>query len=251
MGGVSLNHSLLTISGLKYDRRWMLVDVQNRFISQREFPELCLFTITLSETYFTVTFKDDEINIPFAAENASTIEATIWDDTVRVIAANWFTNKWFSNKLYKEVKLVYQPLDSLRTIDAKSANKDEVVSLADGYPILVIGEPALNLLNEKVGFTIPVNQFRPNILFTGGESNDEDFWKCFIINKLLFKGVKPCARCVITTINQQSGEKSLEPLRTLSTYRKVDNKIIFGQNVIGPSKGSIRVGDTINITSKV
>jgi uncharacterized protein len=92
-----------------------------------------------------------------------------------------------------------------------------------------------------------MNRFRPNLVFTGGNPHDEDTWKRFAINGQQFYGVKPCARCVVTTIDQQTGEANAEPLKTLATYRRQEHKILFGQNVISPVNGFIRLGDTITI----
>jgi uncharacterized protein YcbX len=92
-----------------------------------------------------------------------------------------------------------------------------------------------------------MERFRPNIVFTGGAPNEEDAWKTFTIGNVHFAGVKPCARCVMTTIDQQTGESGKEPLATLGSYRKTGNKVLFGQNVIPLSKGMIQIGDEVLI----
>lgn len=142
------------------------------------------------------------------------------------------------------------PDTSKRNIETKyQIHGHDIVSFADGYPVLAIGEASLALLQSKIPETLPMDRFRPNLVFTGGAAHDEDLWKIFTINENLFYGVKPCARCVVTTIDQQTGKASAEPLKTLATYRKKDNKILFGQNVISATEGSISVGDPIIISA--
>ena len=134
-------------------------------------------------------------------------------------------------------------------LDERYAKSEtDINSFADGYPILIIGQTALDFLNEKLETPIPINRFRPNLVFTGGLPNEEDNWKQFSIGESEFFGVKPCARCVVTTINQSSAEKGKEPLKTLATYRKVGKKILFGQNLIPKNIGKvIDIGNEIII----
>jgi len=140
------------------------------------------------------------------------------------------------------------PDDAVRLVDKRYAGNNEITSFSDGYPVLMIGEATLERLNNKLKNALPMNRFRPNLVFTGGHAHIEDEMEKFSINDINFLGVKPCSRCVMTTINQQNAETGKEPLKTLSTYRMKDNKIYFGQNVLHHQNGIINVGDTINIT---
>jgi uncharacterized protein YcbX len=123
------------------------------------------------------------------------------------------------------------------------------VSFADGYPLLIIGQASLDGLNARLTEPLPMNRFRPNLVFTGGEPHEEDNWSDFRVGTISFRGVKPCGRCVMTTIDQQTAEKGGEPLKTLATYRKNGHKILFGQNLVALSTGKIRVGDRIELMS--
>jgi uncharacterized protein YcbX len=246
LSGIEVTHSQLDATGLEYDRRWMLIDANNRFISQREFPLLCLFKTALTQSGIHINYKNHSIEIPHTLSEGNKIDVTIWDDTVPAICAPYHINDWFSDKLQQPVRLVYMPTETKREVDPRYASQQEIVSFADGYPLLMIGETSLQLLQSKLPETISMNRFRPNIVFSGGEAHCEDNWKTFYINQLPFKGVKPCARCMITTIDPNTGNTSAEPLRTLATYRKQDQKVLFGQNILAPTKGSIAVG--MNIT---
>ena len=139
------------------------------------------------------------------------------------------------------------PDESFRRVSPKYSSNNEIVSFADAYPFLIIGQQSLNDLNSRLEEKVPMNRFRPNFVFDGGEPFDEDKWKKFKIGDIIFEAVKPCSRCVTTTINQETGEMKQEPLKTLSQYRTKDNNVYFGQNLIHNKAGKVAVGDSIEI----
>ena len=132
-------------------------------------------------------------------------------------------------------------------VDPRYEVNHEQVSLADAYPFLIIGQSSLDDLNSRLTESLPMNRFRPNFVFTGGEPFEEDTWRNFSIGSTRFVGVKMCARCPLPTVNQDTAERGAEPLKTLSTYRKRDNKVYFGQNLVALDHNSVSVGDTITI----
>jgi uncharacterized protein YcbX len=175
-------------------------------------------------------------------------KAVIWNDVVEVTEPDRALSQWFSGKLGITCKLVAFPEENPRPVDPDFAiNSADQTSLSDAYPILIIGQPTLHDLNARLEEPVPMNRFRPNIVFTGGLPYEEDKWKNFSIGGVAMAGVKPCARCMVTTIDQQTGVAGKEPLATLSNYRKVGNKVLFGQNVIPLESGVIRVGDEITL----
>lgn len=251
LGGISLKSAIIERRGLQYDRRWMLVDQNGVFLTQRKHRTMALLQVHLVENGLQVTHKLKTISplfIPFDAEPLEHLQVEVWSDKCDAYTINENINNWFSDVLGVDCRLVYMHDNSNRQIDIRYASKGDIMSFADGYPILIIGQTALNNLNDKLETAIPMNRFRPNLVFTGGKANEEDTWKEFKIGNSNFLGVKPCARCVMTTINQNNGTAGTEPLKTLSTYRKKDNKILFGQNVISHAVGNeIRIGDAIEI----
>jgi uncharacterized protein len=122
---------------------------------------------------------------------------------------------------------------------------NESVSFADGMPYLVIGQASLDELNTRLEIPVPMDRFRPNLVFTGGKAFEEDDWDKVKIGDAVFKITKPCARCVMTTVDQTTGKKNKEPLKTLSTYRNVKGKVMFGQNMLLLEGEKIRVGDLV------
>jgi len=246
LGGIRLKSAKVLPKGLLYDRRWMLIDESGIFITQRVHPVMAFFKLSLSDELFTIDYKGEHINLPANSAVSSTpISATIWDDVVEVFEVLGDYSQWFSQRLGIKCRLVYFPEPNQRLVDEKYRLEHDQVSLADGYPFLIIGQSSLDDLNAKLGKPLPMNRFRPNFVFTGGKPFEEDNWRNFAIGKSRFAGVKPCSRCVLTTVNQETAERSSEPLVTLATYRKTNNKIYFGQNLLALACHEIYEGDTI------
>lgn len=250
LGGIGVDSAFAEARGLKYDRRYLLVDENNIFMTQRDFPQLALLKLSFSENGFEVfnTQDSSRLIIPLESDSNKNITVTIWDDVCKTVLLGDYFDDWFSNMIGKKCSLVYMPDDEKRIVEKKYINDEHIVSFADAYPFLIIGQSSLNDLNERLDLPIPMNRFRPNFVFSGGNPFEEDNWKEFRIGNVNFKAVKPCARCVITTTNQDTAERSNEPLKTLSTYRKLDNKVMFGMNVVCFNNGNVSVGDKIYLS---
>ncbi|MES2829993.1 MAG: MOSC N-terminal beta barrel domain-containing protein [Bacteroidota bacterium] len=252
LGGISLQEALVEERGLQYDRRWMLIDEDNVFITQRTYHELALLQVSMIGDQVSITHKLDpqqQISFPVTAQIGEPKTVTVWDDVTSGVEVDKEVSSWFSNFLKMKVKLVKMPSNENRLVETKYASNNEVVSFADGYPNLIIGEASLNGLNEKLTDPVLMDRFRPNFVFSGGEPHIEDSFSTFQISDTLFTAVKPCARCVLTTVDQQTGIKGQEPLRTLAGYRTIDKKVMFGQNLIHEGAGMVRIGDELKIKS--
>lgn len=251
LGGIEVKEANVTSRGLEFDRRWMLVDERNEFLTQRTFPKMSLLRTAIRGNELVVYVLGDEgdsISTALRPASGNEITVTVWDDVCMAWQLNAELDQWFSRKLDRSVKLVYMPEHSLRQVDQRYATSEEdVTSFSDAYPILIIGQRSLDDLNQRLEQPVPMQRFRPNIVFSGGEPYEEDVMKRFTINGLEFFGVKPCARCVMTTVDQDRGIAGKEPLATLSQYRTVDHKVMFGMNVIAGGAGIIRVADPILI----
>jgi uncharacterized protein YcbX len=250
LGGISVRSAKVTDRGFEFDRRWMLIDSDNSFLSQREIPGMALLQVQLSDGALTVQHKLNKkqpVLIPLYRELTQTVTVQVWSDRCKAQLVSPELDEWFSDMLSLDCRLVYMPDSSKRRVDTRYASNGEITSLSDGYPFLIIGQSSLENLNARLEESLPINRFRPNIVFTGGEPYQEDIMEHFSINEVEFFGVKRCARCVITTINQDNCIRSKEPLRTLSTYRENNNKIYFGQNLLHKGEGEITLGDQIII----
>jgi uncharacterized protein YcbX len=251
LGGISLTSATVTDRGLQYDRRWMLVDEAGQFMTQRTVSAMALLATEITPAGVRVYHKEsrDEVLIPFETSGPG-LMVQVWSSRCKAIIVDERINTFFSDVLSKSCKLVYMPLSTNRRVDGRYAFNKESTTFTDGYPFLLIGQSSLDDLNSRLEDTLPINRFRPSIVFTGGVAYEEDTMARFSINNISFFGVKLCARCIVTTIDQDNATKSKEPLSTLSSYRKVNNKIYFGQNLLHKGEGIISVGDAIHVEQK-
>jgi uncharacterized protein YcbX len=251
LGGFGVSQSAIDKRGLQYDRRWMLADENNVFITQRKSRQLALLQTGIVGGDLIISKKNnpaDSIKISLQHQYKESIKVDVWGDICLAQSAEPEINEWFSESLQMKCRLVYMPEDSERKVDVNYAQEGELTAFSDGYPILMLSEESLFDLNSRLSVPVPINRFRPNIVISGASPFQEDDIKKFEINGLQFLGVKPCGRCIVTTIDQDRGTISDEPLKTLSSYRKKDNKVLFGQNVLPKSFGQINVGDEVIIT---
>ncbi len=250
LGGIKLNSAQVTARGLKYDRQWMIVDEHGNFLTQRRKPSMALIDTSLSEKFLTLKYRYQDITPLRVGVNESTgekIKVKIFDEILPAYLVSEEADEWLSDALGMKCRLVVMTDEIKRYVDKKYARKNETVGFADGFPFLILGQASLDLLNSKLENKLNIDRFRPNFVFSGGEPHDEDKWNKIKIGDIKFSVVKPCARCVITTINQKTGERGKEPLLTLSGYRKTGAKIYFGQNMLAENSGVISIEDKIEI----
>lgn len=248
LGGIRLETANLEERGFQFDRRWMLVDEEGMFLSQRTFSKMALLQVELFSDRMDVFEKyqpGNKLHIPFLSTSDVLVDVTIWEDTVKGQVIKKEINDWFSASLGMDCRLVLMPESTKRKLKPKYAVHGESVSFADGMPYLIIGQSSLNDLNERLQDPVPMDRFRPNLVFNGGAPFAEDKWEKVKIGEAVFKVTKPCARCVMTTVDQQTGEKGKEPLRTLATYRTFQNQVMFGQNMLLLEGSTIKVGDQL------
>jgi uncharacterized protein YcbX len=254
LGGISLPAAELTPRGLRHDRRWLIVDERNRFLTQREHAEMALLAVEAAYNGFLLRHRQRPellpLYIPFEAQPDKTLFVTIWDDMVWAWRGTPEADAWLTEALGQPCKLVYMSDMVRRDVEPDKPELNPagtVVSFADGYPYLLATEESLAKLNTQLDEPVPMNRFRPNLVVSGALADAELNWTDFSIAGQPFRSVRGCGRCIVTTINQATAEKhpASEPLRTLATYRKPDRKVLFGQNVTGPASGHVQVGDTV------
>jgi len=250
LGGISVPEATAELRGLKHDRRWMLVDEQGVFVSQREVAAMSGLGTAFVDGYLNIFVKNEPgeslclpLEVPVGAMPQTRVQ--IWSSRCNALQYPSEVNRWFSDILNRPLRLVYMPATTRRRVDGRYAPSGQLVSYADAFPYLLIGEASLTDLQQKLGTSLPMNRFRPNLVVRGTAPFEEDRWSDFCIGEVPFRGVKPCARCIVVTTDQETGQRSAEPLKTLAGYRKKGNKILFGQNVVflGEPGATLRVGD--------
>jgi uncharacterized protein YcbX len=250
LGGIRLSSAQVEERGLQHDRRWMLVDESGLFISQRENTKMALLDVSLHEDGLTISHRfetGNQVFVPYKPNSASYVIVKVWDDLVNAITVSTDADAWLSEQLDQKVRIVMMPDSTERKADPRYALNGETVSFADGYPFLLISEASLADLNSRLEKPVEMIRFRPNFVITEASAYEEDSWKSIQIGSIFFEGVKPCGRCILTTIDPMTGEKGTEPLKTLAFYRKVNSKVLFGQNLVTKGNGVVREGDEIRL----
>ncbi|GIV59161.1 MAG: molybdenum cofactor biosynthesis protein [Rhodothermaceae bacterium] len=246
--GRALRQATVEPCGLADDRRWMLVDAGGTAVTQREAPRLAFVEALPEPDGLRVVIPGrDPCFVPRPPREAARVTVRIWGDRVPAAPAPGDVHAAFSAFLGQPVRLVHLPGDVVRPVDPAYAVGADRVSFADGFPLLLASEASLAELNRRLPDPLPMDRFRPNLVVAGGRPFEEDTWKKIRAGEVTFHVVKPCARCVVTTIDQQTGLRGKEPLRTLATFRRREGKVLFGQNLIPEGPGVVRVGDRVEV----
>ena len=245
LAGIPVRSAKAEEMGFENDRRWMLIDEENQFITQRKHSNLSQFYPKIKEDKIEISHHDNKHLFSIHESLEEPIFSKVWDDESKVVEVNKATSKWFSEALGFTCKLVKILDKGDRKHNSTKLDKTLNVSLADGYPYLLVGSESLDSLNEKLEEKITIKRFRPNIVISTELPHEEDLFNTFQIGNVKFQNAKPCGRCVMINNNPMTGIMLKEPLKTLSTYRKVDNSVLFGTNIFCLNEGIITVGDDL------
>lgn len=251
LAGIPLQSAQVGERGFQHDRRWMLIDQNNQFITQRNIGEMALLGTAIDAQHLVIRHRHrpelGNLNVPLEADAYARLSVQIWDDACEALAVSQAADEWLSTALQSPVRLVYIPDDAPRQVEPDRVQIPMNVGFADAYPYLLLGESSLNDLNSRLANPVPMNRFRPNIVFSGAAPYQEENWGELLIGGLPFRGVKPCGRCILTTTDQDTGLRHTggDPLKTLASYRSVGNKVLFGMNLVTLGEGVIQVGDEL------
>jgi len=257
-GCYRLDHGTAEVEpwGVRGDRRWMVIDVDGRMLTQREEPRL---------TAVHPSYLDDGalvMRTPGLAElvvaqpaGGERVDVTVWRSTVTTTLAAPAAGDWLSRALDRKVSLVWLDDPTRRRVDPAYGRDTDRVTFADGYPLLITATASLDALNDWLLESgspegpLPMTRFRPNVVVTGSAAWDEDGWlgRRVRVGAVVFRAAKMCSRCVVTTTDQETGERGHEPLRILGRRRSLDRRLIFGMNLIPDSTGLIAVGDPVTV----
>jgi uncharacterized protein len=248
--GLTVTQWPLESKGLRHDRQWMFVNAQGRFVSQRECAQLAHLHVAASETGWSLTYSNEPTGIvlPYTLAHSVTESALIWEDEVQVMHYSHEADAYLSARIGQALRLMYLPDESPRLVDPNYCPDVYHTRLSDGFPVLILGTASLEMLNQKLSHPLGWDRFRPNIVVKSTIAHEEDGWQRLGHTHYSFQLVKPCARCVVTTIDQELGTRSAEPLQTLSTYRKFGNKILFGMNALPDllaDTAMLQIGDVL------
>ena len=245
--GIQLKSSEIDSMGLQFDRRWMVVSPDGKFITQRTVPKMALINTALDGPQLTLKMKGKEPHqVALTTPDSEKMDVVVWKDSLLVSKVGADTDTWISSALGMVCHLVYIEEDVVRQCDLDFSEEGERTGFADGFPILITSEESLADLNNRLDNPVDIRRFRPNIVIAGCEAFAEEKLSLFSIGNLPMKAVKICSRCPMPMNDPDLGERtSQEPIATLSTYRKWDGKIFFGMNVIQLQQGFVSVGDSL------
>ena len=247
LSAIVLDSAQIDRFGLAGDRRWMVVDEAGVMRTQRQLPRMTLVRTELIGDGLRLSAPGYEsLNITVNYDSERSL-VRVWDDQCNAIDCGDEAALWLSRFLAEPSRLVYFPDSELRQVDPGYANVGERTAFSDGFPLLLISQPSLNDLNSRLDSPVTMRRFRPNLVIDGCEPYAEDGWQKLRIGGITLRIVKPCSRCVIPTINLETGEKGTEPIKTLAGYRMRESKIFFGQNMIAEGEGRIEVGMAVEV----
>jgi uncharacterized protein YcbX len=247
--GLAVDRAVVVERGFDRDRRWMIVDADGMFVTQRSRPELALVRTALDGGEIVLDAPGlSTLRLPARHDSGARRDVQVWSH-IGAAAVHPEGSAWVSRYLVAPHALVYMPDDHRRPVNPERARPGDVVSFADGYPILLVSEASLADLNGRLAAPMAMTRFRPNIVVAGCAPFAEDGWARLRIGEIGFRGVKPCDRCVVTTIDPTTGKGGVEPLRTLASFRRVygDSKVYFGMNLIHDGGGALTVGDAVTV----
>ncbi len=251
LAGITANELRLDAFGPAADRRWMLVDSEGRFVTQRKHPALALVVPELDGGGLSVSVPGGGRHEVIAGSRWRTV--TVWRDQTDALAAKPGPSEALSRYLGFAVELVYMPDDRHRQARADGLTGQHPVSFADGFPFLVASQSSLDDLNRRLPWFAEMRRFRPNVVVEGGRAWAEDSWRTVSLGTTRVDLVKPCSRCVMTTVDPSTGTRSPdgEPLRTLASFRRTEAGVLFGVNGIHHGEGVIRVGDSVAVLEQI
>lgn len=248
LAGIKVSKWPVTEKGLLHDRKWMLIDSNNQFISQRRVSRMALIKTQLTESQLILsTSSSHSISLPLFPVDGENCLITLWKDQCHAKTTTSQANQWLSEFLGIECQLVYQPDEVTRHVDPTYAKASDKVYFSDGFPFLIVSTASLTELNQAMEVDIPMLRFRPNLVISDCQSFAEDGWREITINNIKFRLPKACSRCSIPTIDLETAEFSKEPLKTLNRLRKWKKQVFFGQNALHNTTGELITGSSIEI----
>lgn len=243
--------------GVREDRRWMIVDRRGNPVTQREAPLLSRLRARRIDEELELSWPEGSAGLPGStfrvappSRTAPRLPITIWGDHVHLPLADDEASGRVSALLGYEVRLAYMPGDVERPVNPRYAAAGDRTSLTDGYPLHLVGSGSLADLNARLEESVGIERFRPNVYVEGTPAFDEDDWSEIRVGDCRLRVVKPCPRCAVTTVDPETGTRGKEPLRTLSSYRKREGGVMFGQNALHDGEGVLRVGDPVEVLSR-
>ncbi len=249
--GIALESAAVDAAGLRHDRRWMLVNETGEFLSQRRLPRMALISVRLAPEHLIVGAPGmPDLEVPVEPETGNLVDVCVWGDAGQGAPVGKEADRLFGKFLEFPCRLVRKPDGDVRLVDSPYTENGDQVGFADAFAFLLASEASLDDLNGRLEEPVPMNRFRPNLVVRGCEPYAEDCWSRVRVGSVHFRVAEPCSRCAVTTVDQNTGARGKEPLRTLATYRGSGDGVLFGRNLIHASLGTVQIGDPVEVTPR-
>lgn len=245
--GIPLREAEIGDRGLVNDRRFMVVDAAGQMFTQRDAPLLARLKTAIDGDVLRLSFEGERVNVPLHPQGGERRRVKVWRDEVEAFDVGPDANALVAHLLRRPAGLVYMPDRSRREVDPTYASPQDLVGFADGYPFLLTSESSLAALNRALERPIGMERFRPNLVIAGALPYAEDRFRHLRIGLSRFEALKPCSRCVIINTDQLTGDRDKGPLEALSKTHLIDQRAMFGQNLVARDGGVLRVGDTVTV----
>lgn len=248
--GISLQTSPMELSGLRHDRRWMVVTPAGDMLTQRTHPQMALVETAIEDDRLVLeTFGMAPLRVPPADAAMRRIRSSVFGSEVTGIDVGDETADWLSQAIGEPCRLVAFPGSDVRPCDPAVSRQGDHTLYADGFPLLVLGQSSLDDLNARLTRAVTMQRFRPNIVVVGSEAFAEDRWREVTAGDIPLRMVQACARCSLPTVDPEAGTLAgPELIRTLSGYRERDGEIYFGVNATPDRQGMLSVGDPVVVS---
>ncbi len=246
--GIRVGNARVAARGLDHDRRFVVVDPEGAFLTQRELSAMATVWTAIEAGELRLSSPDfDEVAVPLEPEGGEPLQAEVWNSVTPALAPSREADRWLSEVLGRPCRLAYMPASTRRESNVRYAGPGRLVGYADGYAHLVVSEASLEALNARLGRPVPIDRFRPNLVLSGTTAFEEDGWRDFSAGTARFRMAKPCGRCQVTTTDQSTGEVTgPEPLETLGRWRPSEEfGARFGMNAVTIVEGELREGDAV------
>ncbi len=248
--GTDVQEAHMDERGLRYDRRWLLVNELGLGLQQFDFPRLACITVSLDDDGLCIQAPGMSVlRIPVSPQHAQSCVVRWYQGNCEALPASDEADAWFQDFLHVWCRLVFMPESTPRFVEAQYARNHDLAAFTS-FPYHLLGAGSLEDLNQRLATPVPLERFRPNLVIAGAPAFAEDSWRTFQINQQTFHVVKPCKRCAITTVDASRGVRTnKEPMATLARYRTFQREVLFGQYLLAEGAGMLRVGDGVQISA--
>lgn len=246
LAGIQVERWPVDDKGLRYDRKWMLIDKDRQFLSQRRLPKMALIKTRIEGEWLVLSAPGcADMRLPLNSQDGKELAVEIWDDQCLARKVDDQIDLWLSDFLQYDCRLVYHPDEAMRQVDQNYAFANDQTAFSDGFPFLIVSQSSLDSLNQNLPQALEMQRFRPNLVISGCEAYAEDYWRRIAIDNIEFRLPKPCSRCQVPNIDPASAIVGKQPLAILNELRKANHKVYFGQNALHNHPGQLTVGASV------